>query len=131
MPRIPPTAEPEDTHAHTRPRGDRRVRRLPRRHHRPALHPRRGRPLPAVPPLPPRTARPANGGRLMPRPAQEPARDAREAIRELNHATIVNGGYTWPSDVDATVAALHELVASLPQAFRQASRWLATAHEAG
>jgi hypothetical protein len=63
--------------------------------------------------------------------AQDPARAAAEAIRDLNHATIFGGGYEWPSDVDAMIAALHELAARLPQALGQASQWLAAAHEAG
>jgi hypothetical protein len=66
----------------------------------------------------------------MPTP-QQAASAASEAVRNLNHATIFGDGYEWPSDVDATIAALHELVSRLPQALSQASRWLAAAHDAG
>ena len=59
------------------------------------------------------------------------ARKAAEAIRALNHATIQDDGYVWPSDVNAVVAELHLTVARMSQALGQARRWLARARAAG
>jgi len=59
------------------------------------------------------------------------ANEAAEAIRSLNHATIFDGGYEWPSDVDAVLVELEVLTRRIPQALDQASRWLARAQSAG
>ena len=59
---------------------------------------------------------------------------AAEAVRELNHQTLVHDSrdsFEWPSDVDAVIAALETLAQRLPQAINQASRWLVTAVDAG
>ena len=70
----------------------------------------------------------------------EPARPrdhaeaAAEAIRALNHATIVSGdpaGYQWPSDVDSVIGNLQLLAERLPQALQQARDWLADQLDAG
>ena len=60
----------------------------------------------------------------------ELARQAAEAVRALNHATLT-GGYVTPSDVDAVVAVLEALAQRLPQALRQAATWLEAEHDAG
>jgi hypothetical protein len=63
--------------------------------------------------------------------AQQAARAAAESVRELNHLTLGEGGYVWPSDVDAVIGELDTLVQRLPQAFRQAGLWLEGQHIAG
>lgn len=63
--------------------------------------------------------------------AYEMACKAAEAIRALNHLTIRNGGYTWPSDVNAVVSELRQTVTRMGQALEQAGRWLEQAQAAG
>lgn len=62
---------------------------------------------------------------------QQEAAAAAQGIRALNHATISQAGYTWPSDVDATVAELEHLAIMLPQALEQIEKWLTTQLDAG
>jgi hypothetical protein len=62
------------------------------------------------------------------------AGEAAEAVRLLDHATIVEGdgrGYREPSEVDATLAELSVLAFRLPQALAQARTWLNRRHLAG
>lgn len=49
---------------------------------------------------------------------------AAEAIRVINHRTLEHEGYLWPSDLDATIGALHTLAERLPQLLQQAETWL-------
>jgi hypothetical protein len=62
----------------------------------------------------------------------EAAWQAAEAIRALNHLTLATtgpkAGYSYPGDVDAVLGALQTLTSRLPQAFVQASSWLAAQH---
>lgn len=60
----------------------------------------------------------------------EAAALAAESIRILDHLTAHTTSYRWPSDVDATLAELQALAERLPQALRQANRWLTTEHDA-
>lgn len=56
---------------------------------------------------------------------------AAAAVRGLNHASLAGDGYPYPGDVDAVIAELRTLAQRLPQAFTQAARALAAAHDAG
>lgn len=58
------------------------------------------------------------------------AQAAAEAVRDLNRATLF-GGYEWPADVDAVLAALTTLAQRLPQAIGQGAGWLGREHDAG
>ena len=61
----------------------------------------------------------------------EHARAAAEAVRSLNHETLPPTGYEWPADVDTVIGALEMLAERLPQALRQAERWLNDQSDAG
>jgi hypothetical protein len=67
--------------------------------------------------------------------AVDHANAAAEAVRILNHATRAlcpsPDGYTWPSAVDAVIGELQSLAERLPQAIRQAERWLNAELDAG
>jgi len=59
------------------------------------------------------------------------AREAAEAVRALNHATLSGTGYEWPGEVDDVIGELQILAERLPQALRQAAEWVEDAHAAG
>lgn len=68
------------------------------------------------------------------------ASTAAEAVRALNHATLVTdpritvgraGGYTCAQDVDATLVELTQLLRRLPQTLTQAAAWLSAADSLG
>jgi hypothetical protein len=75
--------------------------------------------------------------------APERATEAAEAVRALNHETIhftvgyppdgeaLPEGYTWPSDVYATLGQLETMLQRTPQALRQAATWLGAQYGAG
>ena len=62
----------------------------------------------------------------------EAAWQAADAIRALNHLTLVttdpHAGYLGPDDVASVIGGLHTLAERLPQALRQASSWLTSQH---
>jgi hypothetical protein len=63
--------------------------------------------------------------------APQPAHEAADSVRELNHLTLGPCAYVWPSDVDAVIGELGTLVQRLPQAFGQAAAWLEGQYVAG
>jgi hypothetical protein len=74
---------------------------------------------------------------------QERASEAAEAVRWLNHETLrfavgyppdgepLPEGYTWPSDVYATIGQLETMLQRAPQALRQMFTWLDRHHQEG
>ncbi|GCE01583.1 hypothetical protein [Embleya hyalina] len=61
----------------------------------------------------------------MTRTPSEIADTAAEAIRELNHRTLVGDAFAYPSQVYDTVGGVNDLLASLPQALEQLRSHLA------
>ena len=51
---------------------------------------------------------------------------AAEAVRYMNHATLIPGALRYPSDVDAVLVDLETLAQRFPQLLGQLAAWLVT-----
>ena len=66
-----------------------------------------------------------------PQPAVDLAATTAEAVRQLNHLTIVPRALAEPAELDRIVAELATMACRLPQLLRQLSNWLDAEQRAG